>query len=87
MKLLVLEAAFRSVPGGSNARETSGEIGVDLPCELAPTPKYPRFDLAIAGTRGVNLKNTRFPREPQPPLGLDQPRPAHSEVGADRGSH
>ena len=87
MKLLVLKTGYRSVPGGSNVRETSGEIGVDLPCELAPTSKYPRFDLAIAGTREADLKNPRCPREPQPRLGLDQPRPAHSEVGVDRGSY
>ena len=30
LALIVLGGGYRSVPGGSNARETSGEIGVDL---------------------------------------------------------
>ena len=57
--------------------ETQAKSGVDLPCELAPTSKYPRFDLAIGGTKGANLKNPRCPREPQPPT---WPRPTPPTV-------
>ena len=67
-----LVVLHRAVPGGSCDGRNPGEIGVDLPCELAPTSKYPRFDLAIGGTGGANLKNPRCPREPQPPT---WPRP------------
>ena len=66
------EGGYRSLPGGSCDGRNPGEIGVDLPCELAPTSKYPRFDLAIGGAGGGNLKNPRCPREPQPPT---WPRP------------
>ena len=72
LAVLVLETAYSSLPGGSCDGRNPGEIGVDLPCELAPTSKYPRFDLAIGGTGGANLKNPRCPREPQPPT---WPRP------------
>jgi len=72
LAVLVLETAYSSLRGGSCDGRNPGEIGVDLPCELAPTSKYPRFDLAIGGTGGANLKNPRCPREPQPPT---WPRP------------
>ena len=72
LAVLVLDGGYRSLPGGNRDGRNPGEIGVDLPCELAPTSKYPRFDLAIGGTGGANLKNPRCPREPQPPT---WPRP------------
>ena len=85
--MLVLDGGYSSLPGGSCDGRNPGEIGVDLPCELAPTSKYPRFDLAIGGAGGANLKIRGAHANRSPRLGLDQPRPAHSEVGVDRDSY
>ena len=67
LAILEIKSGYSSLPGGSCDGRNPGEIGVDLPCELAPTPKYPRFDLAIGGTGGANLKNPRCPRETAAP--------------------
>ena len=53
LAVLVLDGGYRSLPGGKrDGRNPPGEIGVDLPCELAPTSKYPRFDLVIGEQEG-----------------------------------
>jgi len=56
------------------------------PCD-GPMCIEPTCALAIAGTRGVNLKTRGAHANRIPRLGLDEPRPAHSEVGVDRGSY
>ncbi len=41
--------------------ETRAQSGLIFPVNWHLRSKYPRFDFAIAGTRGANLKNPRCP--------------------------
>ena len=61
--MLVLDGGYRSLPGGSCDGRNPGEIGVGLPCELAPPSKYPRFDLAIrdSGNKRGEFEKSEVP--------------------------
>ena len=61
LAVLVLETAYGSLRGGNRDGRNPGEIGVGLPCELAPMPKYPRFDLAIGGAGGGEFEKSEVP--------------------------